>query len=208
MRTRGSNKSPAATRPASDAKKLTESKSAAPPRRLPVFLWAPNLIGYIRVLTLIEGMRAEDPASNYALWCITTSYLLDYLDGPCARKLNQCSQFGDLLDHFTDHATNMYLVWVTSPHNTLYGRTNIGVSAIHNGVIFLYMIAKGHYMKHGSGNVVTRAIEQNNYWNVWSLLWGFNTVRRQRRSAAGDGEHIRTREWAGAGMAAPGCAAN
>ena len=34
----------------------------------------------------------------------------------------------------------------------------------------------GHYFKHTEkGNVVTRAIEANNYWNLMSLMWGFNT---------------------------------
>lgn len=144
-------------------------------RKLPVVLWAPNLIGYVRLVTLVVGARCDNPASSMAIWCLTVSLLLDYIDGPVARKLNQCSKFGDLLDHYCDHITMMYLVYVTYDPNTWFGVINVAASALHNGVACLYMLVKGHYMKHGSGNLVTKAIEKNNYWNMWSLMWNFNT---------------------------------
>jgi len=147
--------------------------SAPKKRRLPVVLWAPNLIGYVRVITFVLGMYYS-PASQAAVWNMVASLALDFIDGPVARKLNQCSQFGDLLDHFTDHFTMMYLVYITNG-SSMFGRCNILVSALHNGAACAYMTCKGHYMKHGKGNFVTKAIEANNYWNMPSLLWGFNT---------------------------------
>jgi len=152
-----------------------ESKPDKPAqKRLPVVLWAPNLIGYVRVVTMVMGMLEKDAASTMSIWCFTISLLLDYIDGPVARKLDQCSQFGDLLDHYTDHLTMMYLVYATSD-SSAFGRINIFASGLHNGSACLYMLVKGHYMKHSKGNTFTRAIEANNYWNMLSLLWGFNT---------------------------------
>ena len=105
MRTRRSSKEDpdAATQPVAD-------KKSAKKKKLPVVLYVPNLIGYVRVITLVMGAMAESPASNTAIWCLTISLVLDYIDGPAARYLNQCSQFGDLLDHYADHLTMMYLV--------------------------------------------------------------------------------------------------
>ena len=169
-----SSKSPKRARSPSSSRSTTTSKTKVVRRWLPVVLYLPNLIGYARVATLVAGMMANNPSSNQAIWCLTISMLLDYIDGPAARMLNQCSQFGDLLDHYTDHITMMYLVYATAANNT-FGRINIFSSLLHNGSTCLYMLCKGHYMKHGKGNAVTRAIETHNYWNLPSLMWGFNT---------------------------------
>merc|ERR1712137_406437 len=98
-------------------------------------------------------------------------------DGPCARKMNMCSQFGDLLDHYTDHITMMWLVWVGTRGAGTWGQADIVISVVHNSVACVYMALKGHYFKHSArGNVVTRSIEANNYWNFASLLYCANCI--------------------------------
>ena len=172
--TRGRSPARSKTPPARASSK--EPKAAAKPKkRLPVFLYAPNLVGYVRVATLIAGAMEPNPASSTAIWCLTVSLLLDYFDGPLARRLDQCSQFGDLLDHYCDHLTMMYLVYVTSHQSSLFGKINILANGLHNGAACLYMLFKGHYMKHGKGNKVTKIMEANNYFNMPSLAWNFNT---------------------------------
>jgi CDP-diacylglycerol--inositol 3-phosphatidyltransferase len=144
------------------------------PSRLPVFLWLPNLIGYVRVATLLAAMLASDPTSEFALNMLVASFALDYFDGPAARKFNMCSQFGDLLDHVTDHVTMTWLVWLTSksPYNV-----NFYISVAANAVAILYMLYYGHYFKHAEkANFVQRLIEDNNFWNLPSLLWAANTI--------------------------------
>ncbi|EOD26325.1 hypothetical protein EMIHUDRAFT_111408 [Emiliania huxleyi CCMP1516] len=139
-------------------------------------LWPPNLIGYVRVATLCAAMHAADPAGSDAVWFCFVSLFLDYLDGPCARYLNMCSQFGDLLDHYTDHVTMQWLVYVTASAGP-FGRANLAVSTLHNGVAFAYMALRGHYFKHSErGNIVTRTIEANNYWNMASMLYAANCI--------------------------------
>ncbi|KAJ1722124.1 phosphatidylinositol synthase 1 (CDP-alcohol phosphatidyltransferase1) [Coemansia erecta] len=76
-----------------------------------VFWFVPNLIGYSRVfLTAVAGysMFASRPVLmtvSYAL-----SELLDAADGHYARKLNQCSKFGEVLDMVTDRCTTTILL--------------------------------------------------------------------------------------------------
>jgi phosphatidylglycerophosphate synthase len=157
------------------------SKSAPPrpppllldPARLPVWLWAPNLIGYLRVAALALAVAQPDPGSPLSVRLLFLSFALDYFDGPVARKLNMCSQFGDMLDHATDHATMAWLVFVSSDW-----RVNVWVNLVANlAVPFAYMLYHGHYFKHAAGgNWVTRAVEENNYWNLPSLLWAANCI--------------------------------
>merc|ERR1719181_1620840 len=94
------------------------------PARLPVLLWPPNLIGYVRVLTLLAAVFDSEPTSSYAIWMVAASLILDYFDGPCARRMNMCSQFGDLLDHYTDHVTMMWLVYVATKGSGPLGQVN------------------------------------------------------------------------------------
>ncbi|OWF37455.1 CDP-diacylglycerol--inositol 3-phosphatidyltransferase-like [Mizuhopecten yessoensis] len=67
-----------------------------------VFLFVPNIIGYIRIICI--AVASLNMVSNH--WIAVIFYmmasLLDGLDGFTARKLNQCSRFGALLDIITD----------------------------------------------------------------------------------------------------------
>ena len=114
--------------------------------------------------------------SSFAIWMVIASLVLDYFDGPCARMMDMCSQFGDLLDHYTDHASMFWLVYVTASDGP-WGKTNVAINALHAGGAFVYMAVKGHYFKHSvKGNVVTRNLEANNYWNFASMLWAANCM--------------------------------
>ena len=147
------------------------------PERLPVVLWAPNLIGYVRVAFLLLAMMEKDRASASALRLLFASLALDYFDGPLARALNMCSQFGDLLDHACDHVTMAWLVYITSSSSS-FGVLNNAISVACNLFIAMgFMLVKGHYFKHAaSANWITSAVEANNYWNLYSLLWAANQM--------------------------------
>mmetsp|Transcript_19605 Transcript_19605/g.62422 ORF Transcript_19605/g.62422 Transcript_19605/m.62422 type:complete len:206 (-) Transcript_19605:163-780(-) len=160
---------------------MVQTRSAAAQRRtlaqvLPWPLYLPNLIGYVRVITMVAAMLESDPGSAKAMWLLLLSLALDYIDGPCARAFDMCTQFGDLLDHYTDHVTMQWLVYVTASAGP-FGRANLAVSTLHNGVAFAYMALRGHYFKHSErGNIVTRTIEANNYWNMASMLYAANCI--------------------------------
>ena len=72
--------------------------------RLPVWLFAPNLIGYARILLALVGFPLAFSPTHWPLfyWLYGTSYALDAVDGVAARALGQTSRFGAVLDMVTD----------------------------------------------------------------------------------------------------------
>lgn len=69
-----------------------------------VFLFVPNIIGYLRFLTLIACFFTylTNPILTAVLYFISQG--LDFVDGEAARHLNQCSRFGAVLDMTCDRA--------------------------------------------------------------------------------------------------------
>lgn len=75
-----------------------------------VFLFVPNLIGYVRVILAAAALYYMP---NYPRTCTVlygVSCLLDALDGLAARALNQSSKFGAVLDMVTDRCTTACLL--------------------------------------------------------------------------------------------------
>ena len=70
--------------------------------RVPVWLFAPNLIGYARVALLVAAVLVStSPARTDAFFALYfLSYALDAVDGPVARALGQTTRFGAVLDKF------------------------------------------------------------------------------------------------------------
>lgn len=131
----------------------------------------PALCSYFRVIALVIALLEDNPGSPLAVRMLSLSLALDFIDGPLARRLGMCTQFGDLLDHVADHITMWWLVYITTS-STL----NSLVNGLHCAVALLYMAKEGHYFKHSQGgNAVTKLIESNNYFNMPSLLWNANT---------------------------------
>ncbi|KAH7815685.1 putative CDP-diacylglycerol--inositol 3-phosphatidyltransferase [Monocercomonoides exilis] len=59
--------------------------------------YIPNIIGYIRIiLSFISCLAFHRPI--IFVTCYLTAFILDWADGFFARRYNQCSQFGALLD--------------------------------------------------------------------------------------------------------------
>lgn len=65
----------------------------------------PNSIGYFRLLLLsiCSIIYQNYPLFSFCLFSFSVS--LDFIDGPIARKLNQCSKFGEWLDQTIDSIT-------------------------------------------------------------------------------------------------------
>lgn len=75
-----------------------------------VLLYIPNKIGYFRIITAILSFftMSQHPILTAILY--TTSCLLDALDGSMARKYDQCSSLGAVLDMVTDRSTTAGLL--------------------------------------------------------------------------------------------------
>jgi CDP-diacylglycerol--inositol 3-phosphatidyltransferase len=80
--------------------------------RLPVVLYVPNLLGYLRVVLACVGLAyATNPVTAVALWIVAA--LLDLVDGWAARLLNQTSRFGVVLDIVADNLLRT-AVWMAA----------------------------------------------------------------------------------------------
>lgn len=68
------------------------------------WLYVPNLIGYVRIITgLAAFMYAFDKSQHGTFFMLYAfSYALDAVDGVAARALKQTSRFGAVLDMVTD----------------------------------------------------------------------------------------------------------
>jgi len=77
-----------------------------------VFLYIPNIIGYVRVFLSIVSFYFMPTHPNIAVGCYLTSGFLDALDGHAARALNQCTKFGAMFDMLVDRCSTMCLCFV------------------------------------------------------------------------------------------------
>nr|CCA15221.1 phosphatidylinositol synthase (PIS) putative [Albugo laibachii Nc14] len=77
-----------------------------------VFLYVPNLIGYLRVALSLYSLSIALIDYKISLLCYACSFACDYFDGLFARWLNQCSSFGAVLDMVTDRCSTAGLLFI------------------------------------------------------------------------------------------------
>ena len=75
-----------------------------------VFLFIPNLIGYGRVLLLLVATVTAFTNPILTIVCYGLSQALDAFDGMAARKFNQSSDFGAVLDMVTDRVSDAIIL--------------------------------------------------------------------------------------------------
>lgn len=75
-----------------------------------VVWYIPNQIGYMRVLTAIISLFTMRNHPVFTMSVYGVSCLLDALDGTMARKYNQVSHLGAVLDMVTDRCTTSSLI--------------------------------------------------------------------------------------------------
>ncbi|KAF2300092.1 hypothetical protein GH714_008456 [Hevea brasiliensis] len=90
------------------------NKSRPKPSKLAVYLYIPNIVGYTRVL--MNCFAFAICFSNKRLFCLLyfISFVCDGIDGWCARKFNQVSTFGAVLDMVTDRISTACLLVMLS----------------------------------------------------------------------------------------------
>ena len=87
---------------------------------LPVPLYIPNLLGYLRIALALIGLGLSSNAPVTALWIWLIAAFLDLIDGMLARKLNQTSTLGIFLDIAADNIlrTSVWIAAIISSINT------------------------------------------------------------------------------------------
>jgi CDP-diacylglycerol--inositol 3-phosphatidyltransferase len=83
------------------------------PYQVPVALYVPNILCYLRIITAFLGLWFKDRQPVVALIIWLTSAALDLLDGIIARTLNQTSNLGILLDVCADNVLRSCL-WMAA----------------------------------------------------------------------------------------------
>ncbi|PXF49168.1 CDP-diacylglycerol--inositol 3-phosphatidyltransferase [Gracilariopsis chorda] len=84
-----------------------------PTRDWPVWVYVPNIIGYLRIiLSIIAFTNYRTPGVFFGYYFV--GFVLDAADGLAARKLNQSSDFGAQLDMLTDRCATAALLTVLS----------------------------------------------------------------------------------------------
>lgn len=91
-----------------------KSRPRPKPSHLNVYFYIPNIIGYTRVL--MNCFAFAICFSNKWLFCVLyfISFVCDGIDGWCARKFNQVSTFGAVLDMVTDRISTACLLVILS----------------------------------------------------------------------------------------------
>ncbi|KAK4207457.1 CDP-diacylglycerol--inositol 3-phosphatidyltransferase [Rhypophila decipiens] len=80
-----------------------------------IFLFVPNLIGYARVVLAIASLYYMPLHPRTCSGLYSVSCLLDALDGMAARRLEQSTRFGAVLDMVTDRcSTTCLLVFLST----------------------------------------------------------------------------------------------
>mmetsp|Transcript_7055 Transcript_7055/g.11769 ORF Transcript_7055/g.11769 Transcript_7055/m.11769 type:complete len:300 (-) Transcript_7055:61-960(-) len=80
----------------------------------PIVLYVPNLMGYLRICLSASGLVfAMQQQASMALNTWVAASLLDLFDGIAAKRLNQCSKFGVLLDVLADNILRT-IIWVAA----------------------------------------------------------------------------------------------
>ncbi|CAL5430782.1 unnamed protein product [Camellia sinensis] len=116
------------------------------PRKLSVYLYIPNIIGYIRVLMNCFAFYIcfSDKKLFSVLyfvkvlnaWMCGFSFVCDALDGWFARKFNQVSTFGAVLDMVTDRiSTACLLAWPSFLVIACFGYCQPLVADVHTFLV-------------------------------------------------------------------------
>ncbi|CAN8276740.1 unnamed protein product [Cochlearia groenlandica] len=94
--------------------KEKQRKEKPKPAKLSVYLYIPNIVGYMRVL--LNCIAFAVCFSNKTLFSLLYffSFCCDAVDGWCARKFNQVSTFGAVLDMVTDRVSTACLLVILS----------------------------------------------------------------------------------------------
>ncbi|GIX77660.1 CDP-diacylglycerol--inositol 3-phosphatidyltransferase [Caerostris darwini] len=75
-----------------------------------IFMFVPNIIGYVRILLAIIACWYMQHDHIKATFCYLLSGFLDAFDGYAARFLNQGTKFGAMLDQLTDRCVTVFLL--------------------------------------------------------------------------------------------------
>ena len=153
---------------------------------MPIYFFVPNLIGYFRVLLAFVAFAYAFDSPVIFIAAYTLSFVLDAADGLAARAFNQCTQFGTILDMFTDRAATAGMLVVVS-HNVVGTAGGDGLPFIQNdfskkvavlvaaGLVFLDVAS--HFVRMYVSSIQSKGHKDTSA-SIFSLLALYYTNRK------------------------------
>lgn len=134
-----------------------------------VLLYYPNIIGYLRVVFMFASFYFALTNWKVTIICYLLAFAGDALDGYVARKCNQCSKLGGVLDMVTDRVSN--------------GGLFVILGNLYSGFLFVFIFLlvldiSSHWMHMTSVSAhhkSTEALEHRNpvlkwYYSIYPLF--------------------------------------
>ncbi|PHT40004.1 CDP-diacylglycerol--inositol 3-phosphatidyltransferase 1 [Capsicum baccatum] len=135
------------------------------PKPLNVYLYIPNIIGYLRILMNCVAFAVCFVDKKLFSLLYFISFVCDALDGWCARKFNQSSTFGAVLDMVTDRVSTACLLVILS-------------QVYRPGLVFLSLLAldiSSHWLQMYStflvGKTSHKDVKDSSSW-LFRLYYG------------------------------------
>ncbi|KRX13363.1 CDP-diacylglycerol--inositol 3-phosphatidyltransferase [Trichinella nelsoni] len=131
-----------------------------------IFLFVPNIIGYIRILLIgLSCFYMSRDCVRAALYYLV-SCLLDAVDGYAARFFNQNSRFGAMLDMLTDRCTTLCLLFVLCHFypNLILLFQMIGSIDIASHWLHMHWFIEENYYNDISGGKSHKTVTEDTHW--------------------------------------------
>jgi phosphatidylglycerophosphate synthase len=124
--------------------------------------YIPNILEYIRILLLFYSIIYK----NFIYFIL--NYILDIVDGPVARYLNQTSDLGCFLDHFVDRLT-VCIPAILLLYNNYFDLTIVfTVVESFTNIYFNFFVTKKHMKHNENKNWLIKTYYSNNRHNIIS----------------------------------------
>mmetsp|Transcript_12404 Transcript_12404/g.14681 ORF Transcript_12404/g.14681 Transcript_12404/m.14681 type:complete len:201 (+) Transcript_12404:24-626(+) len=127
------------------------------------FLYVPNIIDYLRVVSLVYAMYGNAESDWHFVTWYSVSYLLDAIDGEAARYFNQCSKLGYYLDMVIDRISSSLALYKAAMcmHNPIFKLGLLSCIFIveilaHGVVMYFGEVLKRHQKKMGGEFALVR----------------------------------------------------
>lgn len=130
-----------------------------------VYVFVPNLIGYGRIVMALAAFVVAFDSPSWFLVLYSLSFILDAADGWAARKLGQSSNFGAVLDMFTDRAATSAMLVVISHVVQPISKVQVLLAAF-----LVFLDISSHFVRMYASLFIGKASHKDTSGSIFSLL--------------------------------------
>ena len=143
--------------------------------RVMVFLYIPNIIGYLRFVALFASFFTYQTCPVLTVVLYGISQALDAFDGMAARKFNQCSRFGAVLDMVCDRASNgvfLAILAATIPQYSWIFLSDIALDLVSHWYQMYVSLLRGAHHKESKSKYELLNIYYESKFVLFTLVLG------------------------------------